>query len=178
MLGGEAAGADRAVFAVTGDDVMAVRIKFSPLKLDRHVLFDHEHRLAHRTQIVEISVIVGGLDAKIGKIARKYAQSKNFLFLGRQANYPIALEGALKLKEISYIPTEAYAAGEMKHGPIALLEEGSPVVVVATDSHVFAKLVSNIEEVRARGADVIAVASEGNEEIAGISSAVLPDFAA
>ena len=79
--------------------------------------------------------------------------------------FGVCLEGALKLKEISYIPSEAYAAGEMKHGPIALLDHGSPVVVVATDGHVFPKLVSNIEEVRARDADIIAVASEGNAAI-------------
>jgi len=115
------------------------------------------------------------LDCQVGveAIAERYHNEPFFLYLGRSTGFGVCLEGALKLKEISYIPTEAYAAGEMKHGPIALLEDGSPVVVVATDSHVFAKLVSNIEEVRARGADVIAVASEGNEEIAGISAAVL-----
>ena len=85
----------------------------------------------------------------------------------------VCLEGALKLKEISYIPTEAYAAGEMKHGPIALLDKESPVVVVADDSPVFPKLVSNIEEVRARGADVIAVATDGNEVIGELSRDVL-----
>jgi glucosamine--fructose-6-phosphate aminotransferase (isomerizing) len=87
--------------------------------------------------------------------------------------FGVCLEGALKLKEISYIPTEAYAAGEMKHGPIALLDHGSPVVVVATDGHVYPKLVSNIEEVRARDADVIAVASEGNTGIDELATAVL-----
>jgi glucosamine--fructose-6-phosphate aminotransferase (isomerizing) len=78
---------------------------------------------------------------------------------------PICLEGALKLKEISYIPTDAYAAGEMKHGPIALLGADTPVVAVATDSHVYDKVVSNLQEVRARGARVIAVATEGNAGI-------------
>ena len=78
---------------------------------------------------------------------------------------PVALEGALKLKEISYIATDAYAAGEMKHGPIALLDESTPVVVVATDSPVLEKVISNIQEVRARGARVLAIASEGNAEI-------------
>ena len=88
-----------------------------------------------------------------------------FLYLGRHIGLPVALEGALKLKEISYIPTEAYSAGEMKHGPIALLEEGTPVVVVATDIHVYDKIVSNIQETRARGAKVIAIATDGNEDI-------------
>ena len=78
---------------------------------------------------------------------------------------PVALEGALKLKEISYIPTEAYSAGEMKHGPIALLETDTPVVVVATNLHVYDKIVSNIQETRARGAHVIAIATDGNEDI-------------
>ena len=97
--------------------------------------------------------------------AAAYAERPFFLYLGRHVGVPVCFEGALKLKEISYIPTEAYPAGEMKHGPIALLDEGSPVVVVATDGHVFDKVVSNIQEVRARGARVIAVATEGNEEI-------------
>ena len=87
--------------------------------------------------------------------------------------FAVCLEGALKLKEICYIPTEAYAAGEMKHGPIALLDEESPVVVVADDSPVLDKVVCNIEEVRARGADVIAVATEGNEVIGELSRDVL-----
>ncbi len=100
--------------------------------------------------------------ADIERVAAAYAKNRFFLYLGRNIGLPVALEGALKLKEISYIPTESYAAGEMKHGPIALLEDGSPVVVVATDSHVYDKLVSNVQEVKARGAHVIAVASEGN----------------
>jgi glucosamine--fructose-6-phosphate aminotransferase (isomerizing) len=103
--------------------------------------------------------------ALVGEVAGRYAERPFFLYLGRHVGVPVCFEGALKLKEISYIPTEAYPAGEMKHGPIALLEEGSPVVVVATDGHVFDKVVSNIQEVRARGARVIAVATEGNEEI-------------
>ena len=84
-------------------------------------------------------------------LARRYVNSRGFMFIGRGATYPAALEGALKLKEISYIPTDAYAAGEMKHGPIALLDDTTPVVVVATDNHVYEKVISNVEEVRARG---------------------------
>ena len=106
-------------------------------------------------------------------IAGRYHDERFFLYLGRGMGFAVCLEGALKLKEISYIPTEAYAAGEMKHGPIALLDERSPVVIVADDSPVFPKLVSNIEEVRARGADVIAVATEGNERITELSRDVL-----
>ena len=105
--------------------------------------------------------------AAVAEVAKRYAHNKFFLYLGRHVGVPVCFEGALKLKEISYIPTEAYAAGEMKHGPIALLEDGSPVVTVATDGHVFDKVVSNIQEVKARGAKVIAVATAGNEDIAG-----------
>jgi glucosamine--fructose-6-phosphate aminotransferase (isomerizing) len=104
-------------------------------------------------------------DHPIEEIARRYHDAPFFLYLGRHIGLPVALEGALKLKEISYIPTEAYSAGEMKHGPIALLDEATPVVVVATNIHVYDKIVSNIQEVRARGAHVIAIATDGNEDI-------------
>jgi glucosamine--fructose-6-phosphate aminotransferase (isomerizing) len=102
----------------------------------------------------------------IERIAREHYAADFFMYIGRQAGLPAALEGALKLKEISYIATDAYAAGEMKHGPIALLDEKTPVVVVATDSPVLDKVISNVQEVRARGACVIAVASEGNDDVA------------
>jgi len=104
-------------------------------------------------------------DHPIEEIARRYHDAHFFLYLGRHIGLPVALEGALKLKEIAYIPTEAYSAGEMKHGPIALLDEATPVVVVATNIHVYDKIVSNIQEVRARGAHVIAIATDGNEDI-------------
>jgi glutamine---fructose-6-phosphate transaminase (isomerizing) len=104
-------------------------------------------------------------DHPIEEIAQRHYRKPFFLYLGRHIGLPICLEGALKLKEISYIPTEAYSAGEMKHGPIALLDEQTPVVCIATDSHVYDKVVSNIQEVRARGAQVIAIATDGNEDI-------------
>jgi glucosamine--fructose-6-phosphate aminotransferase (isomerizing) len=104
-------------------------------------------------------------DHPLEEIAQRYHDAHFFLYLGRHIGLPVALEGALKLKEISYIPTEAYSAGEMKHGPIALLDEQTPVVVVATNIHVYDKIVSNIQEVRARGAHVIAIATDGNEDI-------------
>ncbi len=104
-------------------------------------------------------------DHPIDDIAQRLYEKSFFLYLGRHIGLPVALEGALKLKEISYIPTDAYSAGEMKHGPIALLEEGTPVVVVATNIHVYDKIVSNIQETRARGAHVIAIATDGNEDI-------------
>ncbi len=101
----------------------------------------------------------------IEEIAQRHQNEDFFLYLGRHIGLPVCLEGALKLKEISYIPTEAYSAGEMKHGPIALLSDDTPVVCVATDSHVYDKVVSNIQEVRARGAQVIAIATDGNEDV-------------
>ena len=104
-------------------------------------------------------------DHPIDEIAQRHFDKPFFLYLGRHIGLPVALEGALKLKEISYIPTEAYSAGEMKHGPIALLDESTPVVVIATRSHVYDKMISNVQEVRARGAHVIAIATDGNEDI-------------
>ncbi|MBN8870904.1 MAG: glutamine--fructose-6-phosphate transaminase (isomerizing) [Solirubrobacterales bacterium] len=103
------------------------------------------------------------------EIAKRHYQQKFFLYLGRHIGLPVCLEGALKLKEVSYIPTDAYAAGEMKHGPIALLDESTPVVCVATDSPILDKVLSNMEEVKARGADVIAVATEGDDRVSKVS---------
>ncbi|HOW27098.1 MAG TPA: glutamine--fructose-6-phosphate transaminase (isomerizing) [Elusimicrobiota bacterium] len=105
-------------------------------------------------------------EEEIAALAKKYFKSKNFLYLGRHMNYPIALEGALKLKEISYIHAEGYAAGEMKHGPIALIDESMPIVAIATKSCVYEKMISNIEEAKARGGIVIALATEGDQQIA------------
>jgi glucosamine--fructose-6-phosphate aminotransferase (isomerizing) len=102
---------------------------------------------------------------QVEKIARKYLHARDFLYLGRGINYPIALEGALKLKEISYIHAEGYPAGEMKHGPIALIDRDMPVVVLATKNDVYEKVISNIEEVRARDGKIIALASPSDREI-------------
>ncbi|MGH2856140.1 MAG: glutamine--fructose-6-phosphate transaminase (isomerizing) [Solirubrobacteraceae bacterium] len=106
------------------------------------------------------------LDERVQAVARELAWSPFFLYLGRLSGLPVALEGALKLKELSYIPTDAYAAGEMKHGPIALLGPETPVVCVATDPTVLPKLLSNLSEVRARGARILAVATAGDKQIA------------
>jgi glutamine---fructose-6-phosphate transaminase (isomerizing) len=105
-------------------------------------------------------------DHPIEEIAQRHYNKPFFLYLGRHIGLPVALEGALKLKEISYIPTEAYSAGEMKHGPIALLDSDTPVVCIAIDQKVvYDKVVSNIQEVRARGAQVIVIATDGNEDV-------------
>jgi glutamine---fructose-6-phosphate transaminase (isomerizing) len=106
-------------------------------------------------------------------VAEKYVHSENFYFLGRRLGLPIALEGALKLKELAYVRAEAYAAGEMKHGPISLVEAGSVVVVIATRTDLYEKVISNIEEMRARGATIIAICEEGDEETAALVDSVL-----
>jgi glucosamine--fructose-6-phosphate aminotransferase (isomerizing) len=108
---------------------------------------------------------LAGTEEAVRAIADRHGKEDFFLYLGRHIGLPICLEGALKLKEISYIPTDAYAAGEMKHGPIALLDESTPVVCIATESPVLDKVLSNVEEVRARGAQTIAVATAGDERV-------------
>ncbi|MEJ7789132.1 MAG: glutamine--fructose-6-phosphate transaminase (isomerizing) [Thermoleophilaceae bacterium] len=117
--------------------------------------------LSHR-----VSELLETVDAPVKAMADHWRDAEFFLYLGRHSGLAVALEGALKLKEISYVPTDAYAAGEMKHGPIALLDEATPVVCVATDSPVLDKMLSNVSEVRARGAHVLAVATEGSTEVA------------
>jgi glucosamine--fructose-6-phosphate aminotransferase (isomerizing) len=138
---------------------------------------DREQVRAYTEEMRHIPRLLGdyledGAAERVDIVARDYALSRFFMCLGRNVSLPVALEGALKLKEISYIPTDAYAAGEMKHGPIALLEEGSPVLVVATDSFVYDKLISNVQEVKARGARIIAVASAGNETLCEMADEV------
>jgi glucosamine--fructose-6-phosphate aminotransferase (isomerizing) len=120
-----------------------------------------------------ITQVVDESDERVRLIADHWNDTDFFLYLGRHVGLPICLEGALKLKEISYIPTDAYAAGEMKHGPIALLDERTPVVCVATDSPVLDKVCSNMAEVRARGAHVVAVATEGSGQAAEYAEEVV-----
>jgi glucosamine--fructose-6-phosphate aminotransferase (isomerizing) len=120
-----------------------------------------------------IAALLERVDDQVRTIAEHWQNAGFFLYLGRHVGLPICLEGALKLKEVSYIPTDAYAAGEMKHGPIALLDERTPVVCVATDSPVLEKVLSNIAEVRARGAHVIAVATEGSGQVAEYAEEVV-----
>jgi glutamine---fructose-6-phosphate transaminase (isomerizing) len=120
-----------------------------------------------------IAEVLESVDERVRAIARSHHDRRFFLYLGRNIGLPVCLEGALKLKEISYIPTDAYAAGEMKHGPIALLDESTPVVCIATDSPVLEKVLSNVAEVSARGAAVIAVATEGSPAVADVADQVL-----
>ncbi len=109
----------------------------------------------------------------VRKVAEQYAEAGDWLFLGRHVGYPMALEGALKLKEISYIHAEGYPAAELKHGPIALVEDGTPVVVVHPSSHIYAKMLTNIQEVASRGAAIIAIAEDGDDEVAAHAAHVL-----
>ena len=110
---------------------------------------------------------------RVRAVAERLADARDVLFIGRHTGYPAALEGALKLKELSYIHAEAYPAGELKHGPIALIEDGVPVVAIATRCHVYPKMLSNIQEVKARGASVIAIVTEGDTEAARLADHVL-----
>jgi glutamine---fructose-6-phosphate transaminase (isomerizing) len=121
----------------------------------------------------KLAELLDGINGTIDRIAGQWSAANFFLYLGRHVGLPVALEGALKLKEISYIPTDAYAAGEMKHGPIALLDERTPVVTVATASPVLDKVLSNIAEVRARGAHVLAIATEGSAQVGEHAEEVL-----
>ncbi|HOU36372.1 MAG TPA: glutamine--fructose-6-phosphate transaminase (isomerizing), partial [Candidatus Omnitrophota bacterium] len=109
----------------------------------------------------------------IATLAHRHSHFGSFLYLGRNINYPSALEGALKLKEISYIPAEGYAAGEMKHGPIALIDEYRAVVCIAPESRVYDKMVSNIQEIRSRNGKIIAIATEGDNKIKALTDEVI-----
>jgi len=113
-------------------------------------------------------------DKLVARIAEEFRDKRNFLYLGRGYNYPVALEGALKLKEISYIHAEGYPAAEMKHGPIALIDDDMPVVVIATQDSTYDKIVSNIEEVKARKGRVIAVVSEGDDNLNKLVDYTIP----
>jgi len=126
--------------------------------------------LAHLPDQVEQAI---ALDAHVRSIAERFLDARDFLFIGRHTGYPAALEGALKLKELSYIHASGYPAGELKHGPIALVDTGVPVVAIATRCHVYPKMVSNIQEVKARGASVIAIVSAGDVEAARLADHVI-----
>jgi glucosamine--fructose-6-phosphate aminotransferase (isomerizing) len=119
----------------------------------------HIEELLQLPQIIEQTIKAS---APMERVAEKFYNRADFLFLGRGINYPIALEGALKLKEISYIHAEGYPAGEMKHGPIALIDEQMPVVAIAPADHVFEKMVGNVQEAKARGGSVIAIVNDGD----------------
>jgi glucosamine--fructose-6-phosphate aminotransferase (isomerizing) len=137
--------------------------------------------LSHLERLPDLVAKTLELEAHVAAIAKKYARATNFLFMGRQANYPIALEGALKLKEISYISASGYPSAELKHGVIALVNEETPSVFIAPDDAVFEKNLSNIQEVKARQGPVIAIGTEGNTSLAQVADDVIlipkaPDY--
>ena len=125
-------------------------------------------------EIPDLMTDVLGRSEEIRRVATRFAQRRNFLYLGRGLQYPLALEGALKLKEISYIHAEGYPAGEMKHGPIALIDQEMPVVTIAPQGATYEKMMSSIEEVKARDAIVIAIATAGDDEIGTKADVVIP----
>ena len=133
--------------------------------LDATAIRRHIEELLLLPNIIEHAVKAS---AVMEKVAERFYNRADFLFLGRGINYPIALEGALKLKEISYIHAEGYPAGEMKHGPIALIDESMPVVAIAPNDHVFEKMIGNVQEAKARGGSVIAITSEGDPRMAAV----------
>jgi glucosamine--fructose-6-phosphate aminotransferase (isomerizing) len=155
--------------------LLALKLGIARGRVSQEQARRHIHDLMRLPRLVEHTL---QLDEPVKTIAQRYFHATNFLFLGRGIMYPIALEGALKLKEISYIHAEGYAAGEMKHGPIALIDENMPVLVIANRSPVYDKVVSNLEQVRSRDGQVIAVASEGDDEIAEKANDVIrvPDL--
>jgi glucosamine--fructose-6-phosphate aminotransferase (isomerizing) len=152
--------------------LLALRLAELRGTLEPEVLTDVITELKHLPHLIAL-ILEHGVE-NIERIALAYHRADFFLYLGRHVGLPVALEGALKLKEISYIATDAYAAGEMKHGPIALLDQSTPVVVIATDSPVLEKVISNIQEVRARGARVIAVATEGDRRLDDHADEIIP----
>jgi glucosamine--fructose-6-phosphate aminotransferase (isomerizing) len=155
--------------------MLALKLGIANGKLSNEAARERIAELMRLPRLVERAL---RLDDAVRAIAQKYMHAADFLYLGRGVMVPIAFEGALKLKEISYIHAEAYAAGEMKHGPIALIDEKMPVVMIATQGPIYDKLISNLEQVRARDGMVIAIASEGDDAIAAKANDVIqvPDL--
>jgi glucosamine--fructose-6-phosphate aminotransferase (isomerizing) len=137
-------------------------------------ILDGREIVAALRQLPELAGAALERSAIVESVAQEYHESSNFLYLGRGFNFPVALEGALKLKEISYIHAEGYPAAEMKHGPIALIDQNMPVVFIAPSDSVYHKVASNIEEVKARGGRVIAIVTEGNEDLSARVDHVIP----
>ena len=149
---------------------MAILISRKKNKISQE---EYENLIKELTDIPDKIKKILKLNDKFKEIAGLYKDATNFLYLGRGYFFPVALEGALKLKEISYIHAEGYPAAEMKHGPIALIDENMPVVVIATKDQSYEKIVSNIQEIKARNGIVIAVVTEGDEVIRNMADHVL-----
>jgi glucosamine--fructose-6-phosphate aminotransferase (isomerizing) len=171
------AGPERGVAATKTHLAQIVAMELLALRLAqaRGVLYPQE--VARQVEALHsLPSLIDGVLARSDEMceaAVRYVDTRDFFFLGRGVGYPVALEGALKLKEISYARAEAYPAGEMKHGPIALIEPGTVVVAVATRGRLHAKIMNNVDEVRARGATVVVVANEGDDAAAAHADSVL-----
>ncbi len=142
-------------------------------RLDRLDASQASVLLAHLRNIPQLTEQALSLESRVAQIARRHANAQDFLYLGRGVNYPVALEGALKLKELSYIHAEGYPAGEMKHGPIALITDQLPVVVMAPKDDVYSKTISNLKEVESRGGRIIAITDEPSDELERIATDLL-----
>jgi glucosamine--fructose-6-phosphate aminotransferase (isomerizing) len=154
--------------------IAAILLALYLARIRKSAPLDRLREIAEGTRLLPAAIdIVLNTSEAVKKVARKMRRAKSVLFLGRYVNFPTALEGALKLKEISYIHAEGYAAGEMKHGPIALLDPRTPVVGIVTDGRVREKMLSNLSEAKAREAPLIVVANYGDDEAAALADHVL-----
>lgn len=160
--------------AFTGQVTVLVMLALS-LGREKNVIDEstYSHLVNELTLVPEKMKGLLSINNHIAHLARIFTYAHNFLYLGRGFNYPVALEGALKLKEISYIHAEGYPAAEMKHGPIALIDEEMPVVVIATQNAMYDKILSNIQEIKARKGKVIAIVTEGDEVISHLADDVI-----
>ena len=168
---------------VTGVELVAGALEGAQLRLKNHFKLakekgtiadeEYEQLVKELAEIPEKERQILKMNDTIKQVAEKYKDAVNALYLGRGYLFPVALEGALKLKEISYIHAEGYAAGEMKHGPIALIDDNLPVVVVAPHDAYYEKIVSNIQEVKARKGNVIAIVSEGDKGLKVMANDVI-----
>jgi glucosamine--fructose-6-phosphate aminotransferase (isomerizing) len=159
------AGPEQAVASTKAFVSQVTVLTLMALELSRTATPHFTPTLRALMELPEKAAVILQQTAVIKKIAKKYAGERDFLYIGRGYGFPCALEGALKLKEISYIHAEGYAAGEMKHGPLAMIDKNFPTFAVATNSPLLEKTYSNIEEIRARKGRVVAIATEGNKQI-------------
>ncbi|MDW8135066.1 MAG: SIS domain-containing protein, partial [Bacteroidia bacterium] len=156
---------------LTALSLFALHLGASRYSIDRNL---HDTLIENLIEMPDlVNETIHSLNPQVQALAEKFASVSNVLYLGRGYNFPVALEGALKLKEISYIHAEGYPAAEMKHGPIALIDEGMPVIVIALRDSLYEKVIGNIQEVRSRGGWVIAIATTGDKEICHYAQEVL-----
>jgi len=170
------AGPEVGVASTKAFTAQVIMLYMLAMALSKGRTISHDEIILNLTELADLPAKADrilNLDSQIRDIAERFKDAKNFLYLGRGYNFPVALEGALKLKEISYIHAEGYPAAEMKHGPIALIDEDMPVIFIATRDSTYAKILSNIEEVRSRKGRVIAIASEGDKEVARLAEHVI-----